>query len=170
MDRRDWLHLTAISQTYHGNYGQALKTIEAYEAHQKAQGISVEEYEQVHQPLEEDLRARLEASDGKSEEDQHSDEDQRSEEITSSEELSLGNYPNPFNPTTNITFTLPNRSQVSLVVYDLLGREVATLVNEILPAGKQTARFDASNLANGVYLYKLRAGNQEIIRKMTLIK
>ncbi len=84
--------------------------------------------------------------------------------------ISMSNYPNPFNPTTNINFTLPQKSVVSLIVYDVLGREVATLVNGNLPAGKQTIRFDASTLANGMYLYKLRVGNQEIVRKMTLIK
>ncbi|CAN5422087.1 hypothetical protein BH23BAC3_BH23BAC3_26490 [soil metagenome] len=80
------------------------------------------------------------------------------------------NYPNPFNPTTQIRFTLPEQSQVSLVVYDMLGREVARLVDGLLPAGEQTIRFDASNLANGVYLYRLKANQQERVRMMTLIK
>ncbi len=80
------------------------------------------------------------------------------------------NYPNPFNPSTNIQFELPFNSTVSLLVYDVLGREVATLVNGNFPAGKHTIRFDASTLANGMYLYKLRVDNQEIVRKMTLIK
>ena len=82
----------------------------------------------------------------------------------------LQNYPNPFNPSTNIQFELPFTSTVSLIVYDVLGREVATLVNGNFPAGKHTIRFDASTLANGMYLYKLRVDNQEIVRKMTLIK
>jgi len=82
----------------------------------------------------------------------------------------LQNYPNPFNPSTNIQFELPFTSTVSLLVYDVLGREVATLVNGNFPAGKHTIRFDASTLANGMYLYKLRVDNQEIVRKMTLIK
>ena len=80
------------------------------------------------------------------------------------------NYPNPFNPSTNIQLELPYPSTVSLKVYDALGREVETLVNGNVPAGKQTIRFDASTLANGMYLYKLRVDNQEIVRKMTLIK
>ncbi|MTI88079.1 MAG: T9SS type A sorting domain-containing protein [Balneolaceae bacterium] len=84
--------------------------------------------------------------------------------------VTLSNYPNPFNPTTNITFTLPERVQVTLVVYDMLGRKVATLVDEVLSAGQQTVPFDAANLSNGMYLYKLRAGGQEIVNKMTLIK
>ncbi len=94
----------------------------------------------------------------------------QAEQSAMTQEFSLQNYSNPFNPTTNINFTLPQKSVVSLIVYDVLGREVATLVNGNLPAGKQTIRFDASTLANGMYLYKLRVGNQEIVRKMTLIK
>lgn len=80
------------------------------------------------------------------------------------------NYPNPFNPTTNITFTLPTTAYVSLVVYDLLGREVTTLVNSKRAAGEQTIRFDASSLANGIYLYQLQTAHQVITKKMTLIK
>jgi hypothetical protein len=89
---------------------------------------------------------------------------------TSDQELALENYPNPFNPTTQIRFTLPEQSQVSLVVYDMLGREVARLIDELLPAGEQTVRFDASNLANGVYIYRIQANQQERVRMMTLIK
>ena len=80
------------------------------------------------------------------------------------------NYPNPFNPTTQVRFTLPQQSEMSLVVYDMLGREVMRLVDEVLPAGEQTVRFDASNLANGVYLYRLKANQQERVRMMTLMK
>lgn len=80
------------------------------------------------------------------------------------------NYPNPFNPSTNIRFSLPNKTHVSLIVYDMLGREVVTLVNGELPPGAQTIRFDASNLANGMYMYRLRTNEHEITRKMMLIK
>lgn len=69
------------------------------------------------------------------------------------------NYPNPFNPSTTITFGLPHASFVSLKVYNLLGQEVAVLVNEQLAAGKHTRMFVANNLASGVYLYKLTAGD-----------
>lgn len=96
---------------------------------------------------------------------------QREEETVKVDNFSLSDpYPNPFNPVTNIRFTIPVRSQVSLVVYDMLGREVATLVNEMLSEGEHTLRFDASKLANGMYLYKLRANGTELTRKMTLIK
>lgn len=81
------------------------------------------------------------------------------------------NYPNPFNPTTNIEFSIPQASNVSLKVYDLLGREVATLLNNVrFGSGSQTVSFDASNLASGVYLYRLKAGAFIQTRKMTLIK
>ena len=80
------------------------------------------------------------------------------------------NYPNPFNPTTNITYVLPKTENVSLKVYDVLGREVATLVNEVKPAGAYTVPFNASNLASGVYFYKLQAGSFVQTKKMMLIK
>jgi len=80
------------------------------------------------------------------------------------------NYPNPFNPTTNITYVLPKTENVSLKVYDVLGREVATLVNEVKPAGAYTVPFNASNLASGVYFYKLQAGSFVQTKKMMLVK
>ena len=80
------------------------------------------------------------------------------------------NYPNPFNPNTVISYQLSVISDVKLVVFDLLGREVATLVNEKKAAGSYTASFDGANLTSGVYLYKLTAGNYSETRKMTLVK
>ncbi len=80
------------------------------------------------------------------------------------------NYPNPFNPTTNITYILPKNERVSLKVYDILGREVATLVNEVKAAGAYTVPFNASNLASGVYFYKLQAGAFTQTKKMMLVK
>ena len=82
---------------------------------------------------------------------------------------SLGqNYPNPFNPSTTINFTIPNSEFVTLKVYNILGSEVATLVNENLSAGSYRFNFDARNLASGVYLYELNAGNFREIKKMNL--
>jgi hypothetical protein len=84
---------------------------------------------------------------------------------------SLGqNYPNPFNPATVVSYQLPAVSEVRLAVYDLLGREVATLVNEKKPAGSYTVRFDASGLASGVYLYRMMAGSFVQTRKMILLR
>ncbi len=80
------------------------------------------------------------------------------------------NYPNPFNPSTYITFTLPRESKVLLNVYDLLGREAASLVNRILPAGKYKFQFNADMLSSGVYIYRLQTGNQIFTKKMILMK
>lgn len=80
------------------------------------------------------------------------------------------NYPNPFNPTTNISYVLPKAENVSLKVYDVLGREVATLVNEVKAAGAYTVPFNASNLSSGVYFYKLQAGSFVQTKKMMLVK
>jgi hypothetical protein len=80
------------------------------------------------------------------------------------------NYPNPFNPETNITFGIPQDSFVSLVVYNIQGEKVATLVNEQLAAGSYTAKFDASLLPSGIYIYKIQAGSFSQIKRMLLIK
>jgi ABC-type glycerol-3-phosphate transport system substrate-binding protein len=80
------------------------------------------------------------------------------------------NYPNPFNPTTVINYQLPVTSQVSLRVYDMLGREVATLVNDVKPAGVYTIQWDAKNFPSGVYFYQLRSGNSLNTKKLILIK
>jgi len=81
------------------------------------------------------------------------------------------NYPNPFNPTTKITFGLASKSNVDLRVYDMLGREVAVLVsNELLSAGTFTADFNATDLASGTYVYRLKTNNQVISKKMLLMK
>jgi hypothetical protein len=80
------------------------------------------------------------------------------------------NYPNPFNPTTNIRFDLPKDSDVNLVVYDLMGREVAKLVNNHLNAGYYTINFNAANLPSGVYIYRLKAGDFVSTKKLMLLK
>ena len=80
------------------------------------------------------------------------------------------NYPNPFNPSTTINFTIPNSEFVTLKVYNILGSEVASLVNENLSAGAYKFSFDAQGLASGVYLYELNAGNFREIKKMNLLK
>ena len=79
-------------------------------------------------------------------------------------------FPNPFNPTTQIKFSLPVDEYVSLKIYDILGREVAQLVNEIKIAGEYEVTFDASQLSAGVYLYKIEAGNYKATKKLILMK
>ena len=80
------------------------------------------------------------------------------------------NYPNPFNPSTKISWQSQLDAQTSLKIYDALGNEVATLINEFKPAGSYEVDFNASNLTSGVYLYKIEAGNFSQTRKMLLIK
>lgn len=80
------------------------------------------------------------------------------------------NYPNPFNPVTKINFSLPAQTQVTMKVYDVLGKEVATLINEVKPAGMHDVSFNASNLSSGIYFYKIEAGEFTDIKRMMLIK
>jgi uncharacterized repeat protein (TIGR01451 family) len=80
------------------------------------------------------------------------------------------NYPNPFNPSTQITYQLPVQSDVRLQVFDMAGRQVATLVSESVNAGTHTVSFDATNLSSGVYMYRLQAGSTILTKKLTLIK
>jgi hypothetical protein len=80
------------------------------------------------------------------------------------------NYPNPFNPTTTIRYELPVRTHVSLRVYNVLGEEVAIIVEDVGEAGYKSAQFDASGLTSGMYLYRLRAGDFTRTRKMMLLK
>ncbi|MGE5435610.1 MAG: T9SS type A sorting domain-containing protein [Syntrophothermus sp.] len=80
------------------------------------------------------------------------------------------NYPNPFNPSTKIVFNVPQAGNVKLAVYNLLGQEVSTLVNEFRTAGTYEINFDASNLTSGSYFYKIEAGQYSSIKKMMLTK
>jgi hypothetical protein len=80
------------------------------------------------------------------------------------------NYPNPFNPSTMIEYSVPSNRHVNLKVFDILGREVATLVNEQKSAGSYQVNFNAENIPSGVYIYKLSSGNYTTSRKMLMIK
>jgi hypothetical protein len=80
------------------------------------------------------------------------------------------NYPNPFNPSTTISFDLPSNGFVSLKIYDLLGREITTLINQELSSGKHRINFDGKTLTSGVYLYTLQFNGNIQSRKMILIK
>ncbi|MBK7978792.1 MAG: T9SS type A sorting domain-containing protein [Ignavibacteriae bacterium] len=85
------------------------------------------------------------------------------------------NYPNPFNPTTKIKYSIPanekrETANVKIIVYDVLGKEIKTLVNENKSPGNYEVNFDASNLANGVYYYQLKSGDFVQTKKMVLLK
>ncbi len=80
------------------------------------------------------------------------------------------NYPNPFNPLTNISFNLPQQSFVSLKVFDLFGREVATLVFQEMSAGNYQRRWNAANMSSGIYFYRLQAGSFTKTKKLILLR
>ena len=90
--------------------------------------------------------------------------------VDSPAKIEMQNYPNPFNPSTIISFKLPEQTNVELKIYDVLGNEVATLVNENRPAGSYEVEWNASNLPSGVYIYQLVAGTNTQIKKMLLLK
>lgn len=80
------------------------------------------------------------------------------------------NYPNPFNPSTIIDYSIKNDGMVTIKIYDILGREVKTLINENKPAGNYKVEFNASALPSGVYLYKLKSCKFVDVKKMLMIK
>jgi hypothetical protein len=92
-------------------------------------------------------------------------------EVSVPTEFSLAqNYPNPFNPATRIAFTLPSQLDLTLEVFDVLGRKVATLAKGVYPAGMHEVDFDASRLTSGLYVYRLSGGSLSVTRKMMLVK
>jgi hypothetical protein len=97
------------------------------------------------------------------------DEDKEGAVIPTKTKL-FANYPNPFNLSTVIKYQLSDASQVSLKVYDIMGREVATLVNSFQNKGSYDVTFNANGLASGIYFYKLNAGGKQFINKMLLMK
>jgi len=82
----------------------------------------------------------------------------------------IQNYPNPFNPATTIKYSIPELSFVILKVYDVLGNEIAILVNEEKPIGNYEVEFDATTLPSGIYFYRLQAGSFVETKKMVLMK
>jgi hypothetical protein len=80
------------------------------------------------------------------------------------------NYPNPFNPSTTISFSLPSISFVSLKIFDLLGREVATVVSEEMSAGKYTKQWNANGMPSGIYYFRLQAGSFSESKKLVLLR
>lgn len=95
--------------------------------------------------------------------------DVKDETIPNKFEISQ-NYPNPFNPTTKIQFSIPNSEHVVIKVYDILGRQVAELMNNTVHAGTYTLTFNAANLSSGIYVYKIQAGDFVATKKMILMK
>lgn len=159
-EKRDFLHLKMVTEAYHGRYSEAWETLQNYYEFQESEGSNPEEVRASYSTFEEDLIDQI-----------NEPEQDKSEEIkNSTEEFSLIAYPNPFNPSTNINFTLPSRTEVSLKVFDMLGREVAELVRGNLEAGTHSAVFNASHLASGMYIYRLQAGQVLITKEMMLIK
>ena len=80
------------------------------------------------------------------------------------------NYPNPFNPTTTIAYSIPVSADVELAVYNILGQRVATLVSGFQVSGSYQVNFDATQLASGTYLYRIKAGNHVSVKRMVLVK
>ncbi|MBK8944150.1 MAG: T9SS type A sorting domain-containing protein [Ignavibacteriae bacterium] len=80
------------------------------------------------------------------------------------------NYPNPFNPTTNINYSVPKSQNVKIIIYDMLGNEVKTILNELKIAGNYSINFNGENLSSGIYFYRLIAGENILTKKMTYIK
>lgn len=91
-------------------------------------------------------------------------------QVESPTKFSIDTYPNPFNPTTQIRFTLPESGVTNLKIYDILGRQVAVIVNGLLAAGEHQFTFDATGLPSGLYLYKIESGGQALSGKMLLVK
>ncbi len=91
--------------------------------------------------------------------------------VTGPQTFNLGqNYPNPFNPTTAITYNVPQAGKVKLAVYNLIGQEVAVLVNDVVSEGQHVVEFNTKSLPSGTYFYKLQSGNSVSVKKMLLLK
>ena len=90
--------------------------------------------------------------------------------VSATEYALYQNYPNPFNPTTSISFNLPEDGYARLAIFDMLGREIAVLVNGTVASGLHTLEFNAANLSAGTYFYQLTAGDFSAVRKLMLVK
>ncbi|MGE5680952.1 MAG: T9SS type A sorting domain-containing protein [Bacillota bacterium] len=96
--------------------------------------------------------------------------DVKKEKIQVAKSYTLSAYPNPFNPVTTLEFNIPAAGKVELKVYDVLGKEVATLVNEERKAGNYKVQFNASSLPSGIYLCRMSAGKYSVTKKVALLK
>lgn len=91
-------------------------------------------------------------------------------DIISDKYILMQNYPNPFNPSTTIRYSIPKESFVTIKVYDIIGREIATLVNERKAAGNHSVKFNASNFSSGAYIYRIQSGGFTDTKKLILLK
>ena len=91
-------------------------------------------------------------------------------DIISDKYILMQNYPNPFNPSTTIRYSIPKESFVTIKVYDIIGREIATLVNERKAAGNYSVKFNAGNFPSGVYIYRIQSGGFTDTKKFILLK
>ena len=80
------------------------------------------------------------------------------------------NFPNPFNPSTSIEYSVPYEDKIVLTIYNILGEEVVRLIDETQPAGNYAITWDAANIASGIYFYKLQSGEISLTKKMLLLK
>ncbi|MEQ8525277.1 T9SS type A sorting domain-containing protein [Gracilimonas sp.] len=127
------------------------------------------EEQEVTLRIDDNMDGRYENSENLTSIATSSEENEQTEELP--QRFNLGqNYPNPFNPSTTIGYSLPEPAEVEIKVYDMLGREVKTLVNDFRNAGQHKVTFDSGNLSSGIYIYKIRAGNYTNSKKMTLLK
>jgi hypothetical protein len=94
----------------------------------------------------------------------------RDEHLIATEYQLYQNYPNPFNPNTTIRFSIINKGPVSLKIYNLLGQEIITLVDEVLNPGTYKVNFDGAKLASGMYFYRIAANNYNATKKMMFVK
>ncbi len=158
-DRMDYYHALIATETFAGNYRKAYVALQQYYQVAEQLNMDMTEIQSLNSVIEEDLTELL---------------GQRGiltkDIILEAPAVDLSAYPNPFNPSTYISFSIPNQTHVTLKVFDLLGREVAELVNEQRNAGPYTVYFDASGLASGVYLYTLSYENEVLTNTMTIIK
>ncbi|HVO75508.1 MAG TPA: T9SS type A sorting domain-containing protein, partial [Ignavibacteriaceae bacterium] len=98
------------------------------------------------------------------------EESQEKSQVAEPLKFTMSNYPNPFNPVTTINYSLPNNEKVVIKVYDILGREIAELVNEVKTAGRYSVKFDGAELSSGIYFYSITAGDYRQVKKIVLTK
>jgi len=156
---RDYLHFKLSLEILDSKYEDAWNTLQKYYAFEESSGEDIEEVKAINSIIEFEILSNLNGS-----------VPEPMEAEKGEFKIDLVAYPNPFNPSTTISFTLDESSDVTLKVFDLLGREIAVLVNGRMEVGKYSVRFDAVSLSSGVYIYQLQAGDRILSKKITLLK